>query len=166
MTGPEFPLWKRIVQRVFMTRPFTWLGLYVLGRIDPILMRLSKGRVFSSRGMGLLSILLTTTGARSGQPRQVVLLSFEDGDNLFVIASRGGMPRHPAWYHNLKANQRASVVWRGREETRIAREAVSPERERLWQQAMNTYPTFDMYQERAGRRRIPVMVLTPTNALP
>ena len=160
MTGPNHPLWKRIVQLLFMTRPFTWIGLHVLGRIDPILMRLSKGRVFSSRGMGLLSILLTTTGAKSGQPRQVALLSFEDGDSLFVIASRGGMPRHPGWYHNLKANPHATVVWRGREETRIAHEAVSPERERLWQQAMSVYPTFDRYQERTGGRRIPVMVLT------
>jgi len=161
MNTPNHPLWKRIVQRIFMTRPFTWVGLNVLGRIDPILMRLSKGRVYSSRGAGLLSILLTTTGAKSGQSRQVALLAFEDGDNLFVIASRGGNPRHPGWYHNLKANARTTVVWRGREETRVAHEALPPERERLWQLAMSIYPTFDMYQERTGGRRVPVMVLTP-----
>jgi deazaflavin-dependent oxidoreductase (nitroreductase family) len=161
MTAPNHPLWKRIVQRIFMTRPFTWLGLHVFGRIDPILMRLSKGRVYGSRGMGLLSILLTTTGAKSGQSRQVALLAFEDGNDLFVIASRGGNPRHPGWYHNLKANPPTTVVWRGREETRIAHEAVPPERERLWQLAMSVYPTFDMYQERTGGRRVPVMVLTP-----
>ena len=159
MTGPPRPLWKRSVQRLFMTRLFTWFGLHVLGRIDPILMRLTKGRLFSSGGMGLLSILLTTTGAKSAQRRQVVLLAFEDGDNIFVIASRGGNPRHPGWYHNLKGNPRATVVWGGREETRIAHEAVSPERERLWQKAMSIYPTFDLYQKRAGVRRIPVMVL-------
>lgn len=117
--------------------------------------------MYSSWGMGLLSILLTTTGAKSGQSRQVALLAFEDGDNLFVIASRGGNPRHPGWYHNLKANPRTTVVWRGREETRIAHEAVPPEHERLWQLAMSVYPTFDMYQERTGGRRVPVMVLTP-----
>lgn len=158
----DHPPWERTVQRIFMTRPFTWFGLHVLGRIDPILMRLSKGRVFSSRALGLLSILLTTTGAKSGQPRRVVLLSFEDGDNLFVIASRGGNARHPAWYHNLKSNPCATVVWRGREETRIAHEAASPERERLWQRAMSIYPTFDRYQDRTGGRRIPVMVLVPS----
>jgi deazaflavin-dependent oxidoreductase (nitroreductase family) len=161
MTTPNHSLWKRIVQGIFMTRPFTWVGLNVFGRIDPILMRLSKGRVYGSRGMGLLSILLTTTGAKSGQSRQVALLAFEDGDNLFVIASRGGNPRHPGWYHNLKANPRTRVMWRGREETRIAHQAVPPERERLWQLAMSVYPTFDMYQERTGGRRVPVMVLTP-----
>ena len=160
MTGPNRPPWKRAVYRIFMTRPFTWIGLHVLNRIDPILMRISKGGVFSSRVLGLLSILLTTTGAKSGQPRQVALLAFDDGDNLFVIASRGGNLRHPSWYHNLKANPRATVVWRGREETRIAHEAVSPERERLWRRAMSVYPTFDRYQERTGGRRIPVMVLT------
>ncbi len=159
MTAPNHPLWKRVVQRVFMTRPFTWLGLHIFARIDPILMRLSKGRVYTSRGMGLLSILLTTTGAKSGQPRQAALLAFEDGDNLFVIASRGGNPRHPSWYHNLKANRRATVVWGGSIETRIALEAVSPERERLWQKAMSIFPTFDRYQERTGGRRVPVIVL-------
>ncbi len=159
MTEPNHPFWKRIVQRIFMTRPFAWIGLHVLGRIDPILMRLSKGRVFSSRPIGLLSILLTTTGAKSGQRRQAALLAFEDGDDLFVIASRGGNPRHPSWYHNLKSNQRATVVWGGREETRIALEAVSPERERLWQKAMSIFPTFDRYQARTGGRRVPVMVL-------
>lgn len=154
------PLWKRILLPLFMTRPFTWLGLHVFGRIDPILMRLTRGRLYTSRGLGLLTILLTTTGARSGRLRQVALLAFEDGRDLFVIASRGGNARHPGWYHNLKTNPRATVVWRGREETRIAHEAVSPERERLWRLAMSVYPTFDRYQERAGRRRVPVVVLT------
>lgn len=142
-----------------MTRPFAWLGLQVLSRIDPIVMRISKGRVFSSRPMGLLSILLTTTGARSRRPRRVTLLSFEDGDDLFVIASRGGMPRHPGWYHNLTADQRAIVVWRGREETRIAHEATAAERERLWRIAMDAFPVFDRYQQRTRGRRVPVIVL-------
>ncbi len=69
MTESNRPLWIRLVHRTFMTRPFVWLGLHVFSRIDPILMRLSNGRIYSSRGMGLLSILLTTTGAKSGQPR-------------------------------------------------------------------------------------------------
>jgi len=59
----------------------------------------------------------------------------------------------------LKANRRATVVWNGREETRIALEAVSPERERLWQKAMSIFPTFDRYQERTAGRRVPVIVL-------
>lgn len=160
MTGTNRPPWKRAVHRIFMTRPFTWIGLHVLSRIDPILLRISKGRIFSSRALGLLSILLTTTGAKSGRPRQVALLAFEDGDNLFVIASRGGNARHPDWYHNLKSNPLVRVVWRDREETRIAHEAVSSERERLWQRAMTIYPTFDRYQERTRGRRIPVIVLT------
>ncbi len=159
MDAREHPLWKRAVQRLFMTRPFAWLGLHVLSRIDPFLMRLSRGRVFSSRPLGLLTILLTTTGARSGQSRQVALLAFEDGDDLFVIASRGGMPRHAGWYHNLKADPRATVLWRGREEARVACEAASPERERLWRRAMDVFPTFDRYQERTRGRQVPVMVL-------
>ena len=152
-------LWKRVLMPIFMTRPFTSLGLNVFGRLDPILMRLTRGRVYSSRPLGLLSILLTTKGARSGRAREVALLAFEDGRDLFVIASRGGNPRHPGWYHNLKRDPRATVVWRGRKETRIAREAESAQRERLWQLAMSAYPTYDRYLERAGGRRIPVVVL-------
>ena len=153
-------VWKRFLMPVFMTRPFTWIGLNVVGRIDPVVMRLSNGRLYASRALGLLTILLTTTGGKSGRPREVALLAFEDGPDLFVIASRGGNARHPGWYHNLKRDPRATVVWRGRKETRIAHEAESPERERLWHLAMGAYPTYDRYQERAGRRRIPVVVLT------
>ena len=154
------PMWQRLLMPVFMTRPFTWIGLNVVGRIDPIVMRLTNGRLYASRALGLLTILLTTTGAKSGRPREVALLAFEDGPDLFVIASRGGNPRHPGWYHNLKRDPRATVVWRGRKEARIAHEAESPDRERLWKLAMSAYPTYDRYQERAGRRRIPVVVLT------
>ena len=154
------PVWKRLLMPVFMTRPFTWIGLNVVGRIDPIVMRLTNGRLYASRALGLLTILLTTTGAKSGRPREVALLAFEDGPDLFVIASRGGNARHPGWYHNLKRDPRATVVWRGRKEARIAYEAESQERERLWRLAMSAYPTYDRYQERAGRRRIPVVVLT------
>jgi deazaflavin-dependent oxidoreductase (nitroreductase family) len=155
----QTPWWKQILFPILMSRPFTWLGLNVFNRIDPILMRLTKGRVYSSRGLGLLTILMTTTGAKSGEPRQVALLAFQDGRDLFVIASRGGNARHPAWYHNLMANPRATVVWQGREESRVAHEAESPERERLWRLAMSIYPTFDRYQAHAGRRRVPVVVL-------
>ena len=157
---PMTSLWKRLLMPLFMTRPFTWIGLNVFGRLDPILMRLTNGQVYSSRPLGLLSILLTTTGAKSGRPREVTLLTFEDGRDLFVIASRGGNARHPGWYHNLKRDPRATVVWNGRREKRIAHEAESPERERLWRLAMSAYPTYDRYQERAGRRRIPVIVFT------
>ena len=153
------PLWKRIVQRLFMTRPFAWLGLNVFAWIDPVLLRLTKGRVYASRGMGLLSILLKTTGARSGQVREAALLAFQDGDDLFVIASRGGNAHHPSWYHNVKATPRTTVIWRGREETRIALEASPAEHERLWQKAMSVFPVFDRYQARTGGRRVPVIVL-------
>jgi deazaflavin-dependent oxidoreductase (nitroreductase family) len=161
MNEPSNALWKRALQRFFMTRPMTWLGIHVFGRIDPVLMRITRGHVFSSRGMGLLSILMTTTGAKSGQPRTVTVAAFQDGPNLFVIGSRGGNAKHPAWYHNLRANPLATVVWLGRKETRVAHEAVSPERERLWQIAMSVYPAFDRYDEISGKRRIPVIVLAP-----
>jgi deazaflavin-dependent oxidoreductase (nitroreductase family) len=76
-----------------------------------------------------------------------------------LIASKGGHPRHPAWYHNLRAHPEAVVEIRGRRERRVAREAEGAEREELWERAVAFYPGYASYQSRAGARRIPVMVL-------
>lgn len=154
-------IFKRIADGMVSTRLSTKLSMQFSGAIDPLLMRLSKGRVFTTKSIGIEAVLLTTIGAKSGKPREAAMLAFEDGDNLIVIASKGGDARHPAWYHNLRANPQVRTLYRGREEDRIAREAESAERERLWQMVQSRYPHFDRYQERAGDRRIPVIVLMP-----
>lgn len=125
-------------------------------------MKRTNGRFsLSKAALGLPSLLLTTTGARSGQRRTMPLLYFEDGESVVLIASNYGKPRHPAWYHNLRANPEATLFLRGREAAYIAREAVGEERERLWRKASALYPGYDAYQHRAGGRQIPVMVLVP-----
>ncbi len=105
-------------------------------------------------------LILTTIGAKSGQPRVTPLIYLPDGDRVVVIASRGGDMRHPGWYHNLRANPRATLLIGGRSANYQAREASGAEREQLWRRAVALYPGYAVYQRRAARRQIPVMVLT------
>lgn len=141
------------------SKPGGWLFCNVLYRIDLPLMRLSKGR--ARLGFFMPHAVLTTTGARTGEARSRPLLFTRDGDRVILIASNGGSSRHPGWYHNLLANPSATVEIDGVPITCTAREAEDEERARLWAGAAASYPGYDTYQARAGRR-IPVMVLEPT----
>lgn len=109
-------------------------------------------------------VLLTTTGARSGDERTTPLMFHRDGDRLIVVASKGGAPDHPAWYHNLKANPRARVEIGT--DTGIAtlnvtaHETEGQEHKRIWSDRVAMAPGFGEYQKQTSRR-IPVMVLEP-----
>ena len=80
---------------------------------------------------------------------------------MVIIASKGGAPHHPGWYHNLKADPRATVQTRAGVEERVAREATGEEREKLFDRMASTWSNFAAYQARAKDRKIPVMVLSP-----
>lgn len=122
--------------------------------------RLSSGRVAGHIPGGARICLLTTTGRRSGRQRTVPLVYVPDGDDLVVVASRGGMGSNPAWYLNLLADPDASVqVGASRRRVR-ARDATAMERRRLWPTLTAAYPHFDAYQARTSRH-IPVVVLSP-----
>lgn len=103
-------------------------------------------------------LLLTTTGHRSGRPHTVPLLYLGDGATLVVVASYGGRPRHPAWYHNLTADPEV-VVQIGREKRRMrARTASKEERARWWPRITRAYLDYAEYQSRTDRE-IPVVLL-------
>lgn len=105
-------------------------------------------------------LLLDHVGARSGRRRTTPLLYVRDGENLAIIASKGGFPRHPAWFHNLRAHPETTVQV-GRERLAVrARVATGEERERLWRLAVAAYGTYRDYQARTDRE-IPVVVLEP-----
>ena len=106
-------------------------------------------------------LLLTTTGARTGNKRVQPLLYTMDGERYVLIASNGGAPRHPAWFLNLRAHPLAEVQVGGRVVRVRAREAKQEERERLWQQMAAVWPLYNGYQHRADRQ-IPVVLLEPT----
>src|SRR5712672_2370961 len=87
-------------------------------------------------------VLLTTVGAKSGQPHTSPMMFHRDGDRLLVIASNMGAPRHPDWYVNLVANPRVTVEVGDETYEAVARTATGPERERLWAMLKESYPFF------------------------
>jgi deazaflavin-dependent oxidoreductase (nitroreductase family) len=103
-------------------------------------------------------ILLTTTGAKSGQKRTTPLVYTKDGDNLVIIASKGGAPTNPAWYHNLVANPVVTVELPGETYQARTRVAEGAERERLYNAQAALMPGFAEYQQKTTRQ-IPVIVL-------
>jgi deazaflavin-dependent oxidoreductase (nitroreductase family) len=139
--------------------PGGWLFVNVFNRIDPLLLRVSGGRLSVAVGQPVL--LMTSTGARSGQRRQTPLLYAIDGNRIVLVASKAGSPRHPAWYHNVMSDPDVEVLAPGRSGRYRAREAQGEERDRLWRQVKELYSGYDVYQGRAGERRIPVVVLEP-----
>jgi F420H(2)-dependent quinone reductase len=106
-------------------------------------------------------LLLDHLGAKSGTKRTSPLLYVRDGDDLVVIASKGGYPKNPAWFYNLKANPDTTVQV-GRHHLEVhARVATPEERERLWPLAVKTYRGYEDYAARSKGREIPLVILEP-----
>lgn len=123
--------------------------------------RKNEGKVGGSfAGKSLL--LLHTTGAKSGQERINPVATFEDDGRLVVIASKGGSPTNPDWYHNLVANPQVKVEYGTREFAARAAVAKEPERSRLYAEMEKIMPGFKDYRENTDRE-IPVVTLTPLN---
>ncbi len=159
-TRPHTAFDRRITS-VVLSKPGTWLYMNVASRIDPWLIKLSRGHVDSGFGMVPI-VLLTVRGAKSGVERRVPLLYFTDGDDVILMASSFGRPRYPAWYYNLKANPEVTLYSRGREGRYQATEAEGAERDRLYTFASQMYTGYTVYEDRVeGIRRVPVMRLSP-----
>jgi deazaflavin-dependent oxidoreductase (nitroreductase family) len=109
---------------------------------------------------GVPTLLLTTTGHKTGEPRTTPLIFGRDGDDYLVVASMGGAPRHPQWYENLRAHAEAVVQVRGEHHDVRARTASDEEKPRLWGIVAAQWPNYDAYQSRTTRV-IPVVVLSP-----
>ena len=110
---------------------------------------------------GMPVIIVTNRGRKTGAIRKTPLMRVVDGKNYVLIASQGGAPKHPLWYHNLKADPNVEI----RDETEVyqmrVREVVdAEERQRLWKLAVQAYPPYQDYQENTDRV-IPVLVAEP-----
>jgi deazaflavin-dependent oxidoreductase (nitroreductase family) len=137
-------------------------------RLWPVLNRLMKGhtavyratggRIGHSFPGGPPMLLLDHVGARSGTARTTPLVYVRDGDDIVIVASKGGHPKHPAWLHNLRANPETPIQVGSERRAVTAREATPEERPRLWAKAVETYGGYRGYQERT-RREIPLVVL-------
>jgi deazaflavin-dependent oxidoreductase (nitroreductase family) len=136
----------------------------------PILRRLMGGHTTVYRlSNGLIGhrfpgappmLLLDHVGARSGVKRTSPLVYGRDGDDLVLVASKGGYPKNPAWLHNLRANPDTRVQVGSQVRNVRARVAEGSERERLWKLMVGVYPGYDGYRKRT-EREIPVVVLEP-----
>jgi deazaflavin-dependent oxidoreductase (nitroreductase family) len=107
---------------------------------------------------GTQTLILTTTGRSSGEPRDAPLIYAEHGDQFVVVASKGGAPDHPAWYKNLKADPNVGVQVRGDRFDAVARDATAAERAELWSLMTGEWPAYDEYQTKT-ERQIPLVVL-------
>ena len=103
-------------------------------------------------------LLLTTTGAKSGQRRTTPTMYLRDGDRLLIFASKGGAPTHPAWYHNLVAHPQVTVEVGGETYEATATILTGEERDRLYARQAELYPQFGEYQANTTRK-IPVIAL-------
>ena len=121
--------------------------------------RANKGHVTIEPFTGAPLVLVHHVGAKSGTKRVTPLAYTRDGDNVIIIASKGGTPENPAWYHNLRANPDTTIEL-GPDTVEVTAEALTegPERERLYKQMADQMPNFHEYQLKTDRL-IPVVVL-------
>jgi deazaflavin-dependent oxidoreductase (nitroreductase family) len=153
---------QKVLRRFASSGPGSWLFARIMHRIDRPVHRLTRGRyTFASVVSGIPVVMLTTTGAKSGQSRTVPVLGIPTECEVAIIASNFGQYRHPGWYHNLRANPDAEVVIDGNRRRVRAEEAVGERRSEIWQEGLRVYPGFGEYERRASRRDISVFVLKP-----
>jgi deazaflavin-dependent oxidoreductase (nitroreductase family) len=113
-----------------------------------------QGQMYNGRP----ALLLTTRGRRSGKLRRTALFYGQDGDRYLLVASNGGAPKHPAWYHNLVDHPEVEIQVGPETFTARARTATAEEKPALWQRMVALFPLYATYQAKAGRE-IPVVIV-------
>ena len=146
------------VCRLATSRLGMWLSQHAAWKLDPYLLRLTRGRLSSTGPVA--SALLETRGARTGARRCTATLYFHDGDCVVIVASKRGLPTNPSWYHNICTHP--DVLFGG-SPFRAVIVNDDPERERLWTLADRVFPQFSDYRKWAGAagRTIPIIKLVP-----
>jgi deazaflavin-dependent oxidoreductase (nitroreductase family) len=134
-----------------------WKVVGVLTRGHVAAFQASGGRVGGRFGKVRI-LLLHHVGRKSGRKRITPLIYLDDGDRLAIVASKGGVDKHPAWFHNLMATPETTVELPGEKRRVRARTADDAERAELWPRLVEVYGPYEDYQK-ATKRRIPVVVL-------
>jgi len=149
---------SRVYAALANTRLGRFMSVHLVWKLDPYLMRMTRGRL----GMGLVmpTALLETQGAKSGALRRNAVIYFHDGERVTIVASKLGLPSHPAWFHNLQANPEVTF---GGIPMRAAVVADEAERQRLWALADRVFAPYAAYRREAAKasRTIPIVQLTP-----
>ncbi|MBM7366061.1 nitroreductase family deazaflavin-dependent oxidoreductase [Gordonia hydrophobica] len=140
-------------------------------RLNTRMYRLTRGKLGGTWRVGAALrkptpvCLLTTIGRKSGQERTVPLLYLRDGDAIVVVASQGGLPKNPAWYHNVRAEPNVRIQTGGVDRPFRARIADAAERADLWPRLVELYADFDTYAAWTDRE-IPVVICEPAGRSP
>ena len=149
------------MQRLVATRPGAAIHRTLVAPLDASIMGATRGRLNLEAG-AVPVVVLTSTGARSGQPRETPLIYFTDGDDVILTASNYGGTQHPGWYYNLLAHPECELRIGERGGLFMAREVTGAERDRLFALAADLYRGYANYAERTdGIRTIRVLRLTP-----
>jgi deazaflavin-dependent oxidoreductase (nitroreductase family) len=151
--------------RVMRTFAATKVGVAIFRptahHLDQVASKLTGGkRSFAGIAMGVPAAMLTTIGAKSGATRTVAVFGIPHPEGLAVIASNFGGAKHPARYHNLKANPQAALSIEGDSWDAVARPAAPRERDEIWAKGLELYPGWRKYESRAGERHIEAFVLS------
>lgn len=152
-------MYERMLRKFAALPIGDWYIKQVAPRVDPLLLRWTGGRFSSVYPAPVM--LLTTTGAKTGQPRALPLMYLTDRESLVVIASNYGKTTHPAWYRNLVANPSVDVLAGKRSGKYTATEITDPsERDRAWDLAVAEYPAYGESRGQLEGRTIPLVRLT------
>ena len=151
---------QRGVQAFGSSRPGAWLFARTLRHLDTAVARLTGGRQSAPQLLAGLPVLdLTTTGRKSGRPRTSHLISIPLGDDLALLGTNFGQPSTPAWVLNLEAEPRATVTFRGRTLSVVARPATEAERAEVMERSRGIYGGYEKYQQRINGRWVRVFVV-------
>lgn len=137
-------------------------GAKLFSRLNVAVYKLSGGRLLNKGPGGKPICLVTMTGRRTGQKREIPLMHVPLGDRKILVASLGGISKNPVWYYNLKANPDVTITADGVTRAYRAREVSPDEKARLWPTIVEAYPPYDEYQARTDRD-IPVFVCDPVS---
>jgi deazaflavin-dependent oxidoreductase (nitroreductase family) len=139
------------------TRALRFISRHVGWKLDPHLLRLSRGRV--ATGLVIRMAVLETRGAKTGALRRNAVIYFHDGDRVTIVASKAGGATHPAWYHNLRAHPEVTIGGIPMRATVVDDQA---ECQRLWTLADRVYPPFAKFRREAAavNRTMPIVQLT------
>jgi deazaflavin-dependent oxidoreductase (nitroreductase family) len=140
----------RIVIKASGSKAFMRIGPKIVPHLDRALHKVSGGRIIMSGGM-LPSLVLTTTGAKTGQKRTSPLATKPEDGSWYVVGSNFGRDTHPAWTANLIANPDAEVSFQARDTPVRAHLLTAEEKAELWPRLVTFWPNYDVYTERSGR---------------
>jgi deazaflavin-dependent oxidoreductase (nitroreductase family) len=138
------------VAKMAGSRTFMKIGPKVVPHVDRLLHKVSGGKFISSGGL-LPSLVLTTTGAKTGRRRTTPLATKPAGEGWYVVGSNFGQEKHPAWTANLIANPDAEISYKAKTTPVHAHLLTAEEKAEVWPQLVKFWPNYDVYVERSGR---------------